>query len=73
MICDGEISTSTMRTATKRPKRLNSEFDDRPNDVRDGNDKVVQIVTVDTQVDITGTRRGKVKIFILKDQHNFKF
>lgn len=56
LMCDGE--TSTIKTPTKRPKRLNSEFEDTPNDVRESGDKVVQIVTLDTQVDITGTTRG---------------
>lgn len=60
LLCDGE--TATYKTPTKRPKRLNSEFEDRPNDVRGAGDKVVQIVTLDTQVDITGTTRGKYVI-----------
>lgn len=65
LLCDGE--TATYKTPTKRPKRLNSEFEDRPNDVRGAGDKVVQIVTLDTQVDITGTTRGKYVINKLPD------
>ncbi|XP_015922574.1 uncharacterized protein [Parasteatoda tepidariorum] len=42
------------RQATKRPKRLNMNFDERPNDVSEDGEKLVQIVTVDTHVDIAG-------------------
>ncbi|XP_054718663.1 leucine-rich repeat neuronal protein 1-like [Uloborus diversus] len=53
--CDNE----TRPLPTKRPKRLNADFDaERNNDVAD---KVMQIVTIDTHLDITGTTRADSK------------
>ncbi|XP_035220403.1 leucine-rich repeat-containing G-protein coupled receptor 4-like [Stegodyphus dumicola] len=57
MICDNE----TQRHPTKRPKRLNVGFEDGSNNVKDTADNIVQIVTLDTHVDITGTTKADTK------------